>query len=106
MILEHKGHRVVEAVDGIAGLDLVRSQLPDLVLLDLGLPRMDGKSVATVLKADPRTASVPIIIVTAAGQHDTRAWALRLRCDEFLQKPVELRVLTDAVARCLRLPTA
>ena len=59
---------VVEAVDGIAGLDLVRSQLPDLVLLDLGLPRMDGKSVATVLKAD-RIVVMDQGRIVASGTH-------------------------------------
>ena len=100
-ILEHKGYGVMEASDGLLGLSLVQDRMPDLVLLDLGLPGMDGKTVATRLKADPRTSSVPIIVITAAVQRDTRAWAMALGCDEFLEKPVELRVLTDAVARCL-----
>lgn len=101
-ILEHRGHRVVEAPDGPAGLTLVRHEMPDLVLLDLGLPGMDGKAVASELKSDPRTASVPIIVVTAAVQRDTRDWALGLGCEDFLEKPVELRTLTAAVERCLR----
>ena len=101
-ILEHQGHRVIEAIDGIEGLSLVRNELPDLVLLDLGLPGMDGKAVAAAIKADPRTAFVKIIVVTAALQRDTRAWAMDLGCNEAFEKPVGLRVLTDAVARCLR----
>jgi CheY-like chemotaxis protein len=57
--------------------------------------------VMTELKADPRTADLPIIVVTAAAGEDTRCWALHLGCEDFLEKPVELRVLTQAVDRCL-----
>jgi two-component system cell cycle response regulator/two-component system cell cycle response regulator DivK len=100
-ILEHNGMRVVEAVDGEHALDLIRSEHPDVVLLDLGLPGIDGRTVARELKADPATARVPIIVVTAAAEEDTRRWALRLGCSDFLEKPVELKTLTEAVVRCL-----
>jgi DNA-binding response OmpR family regulator len=100
-ILEHNGMHVVEAVDGEQGLDIVRRQHPDLVLLDLGLPGISGQTVARRLKADPATADVRIIVVTAAAEEDTRVWALHLGCDDFLEKPVELRALTAAVERCL-----
>jgi CheY-like chemotaxis protein len=100
-ILEHTGHRVVEAGDGFAGVDLIRDEMPDVVLLDLGLPGLDGRGVVAKLKADPRTAAVPIIVVTAAAEEDTRRWALHLGCNDFLEKPVELRALTQAVDRCL-----
>lgn len=100
-ILEHNGAHVVEAVDGEQALQVVRGQHPDVILLDLGLPGKDGRSVATELKADPATASLPIIVVTASAGEDTRRWALRLGCKEFLEKPVELRTLTAAIERCL-----
>jgi CheY-like chemotaxis protein len=100
-ILEHNGMHVVEAVDGEQGLVMIRAEHPDLILLDLGLPGMDGRSVARELKADPSTASLPIIVVTAAAEDETRRWALHLGCNEFLEKPVELRTLTAAVERCL-----
>lgn len=100
-ILEHNGLRVIEAADGREALDLIRRDIPDVILLDLGLPGVDGKAVARQLKADPATASVPIIVVTAAAEDDTRRWALHLGCDDFLEKPVELRTLTAAVERCL-----
>jgi CheY-like chemotaxis protein len=100
-ILEHTGHRVVEAGDGRSGITLIRETLPDVILLDLGLPGMDGRGVVAELKADPRTAGLPIIVVTAAAEEDTRRWALHLGCNDFLEKPVELRTLTQAVDRCL-----
>jgi CheY-like chemotaxis protein len=100
-ILEHNGAHVVEAADGVQGIEVVRRQHPDVVLLDLALPGIDGRTVARKLKADPRTADVPIIVVTAAAEEETRDWALRLGCDDFLEKPVELRTLTAAVERCL-----
>jgi CheY-like chemotaxis protein len=100
-ILEYKGMHVFEAVDGEEGLAVIRRQHPDVVLLDLGLPGIDGRAVARALKADPSTADVPIIVVTAAAEEDTRHWAIHLGCDDFLEKPVELRTLTAAVERCL-----
>jgi CheY-like chemotaxis protein len=100
-ILEHHGLRVVEANDGEQALALFRRQLPDVILLDLGLPGIDGRAVANALKADPATAGVPIIVVTAAAEEHTRRWALHLGCNDFLEKPVELRTLTAAVERCL-----
>ena len=100
-ILEHNGMRVVEAVDGEQALAMLRLQIPDLVLLDLGLPGIDGRTVARTLKGDPATAAVPIIVVTASAEDDTRRWALHLGCDDFLEKPVELRTLTAAVERCI-----
>ena len=100
-ILEHTGHRVIEAGDGRAGVAMIRLELPDIVLLDLGLPVLDGRGVVAALKADPRTAGVPIIVVTAAAEEHTRRWALHLGCHDFLEKPVELRTLTQAVDRCL-----
>lgn len=101
-ILEHVGYLVVEAEDGPAGIIMVREQMPDLILLDLGLPGLDGKAVAAELKRDPRTAGIPIIVVTAAAEEDTRRWALHLGCNDFLEKPVGLRELTAAVDRCLQ----
>ena len=100
-ILEHNGMHVVEAVDGGEALEVVRREHPDVILLDLGLPVKDGRTVARELKADPATAHVPIIVVTAAAEEDTRQWAMHLGCQEFLEKPVELRLLTAAVERCL-----
>jgi CheY-like chemotaxis protein len=100
-ILEHNGLRVVEAADGEQALELVRRHPPDVILLDLGLPGLDGRTVARELRADPGTAHVPIIVVTAAAEEETRRWAMHLGCEEFLEKPVELRNLTAAVERCL-----
>ena len=76
--------------------------MPDVVLLDLGLPGIDGRAVATALKSDPRTATLPIIVVTAAAEEGLYRWALHLGCNDFLEKPVGLRTLTAAVERCLQ----
>jgi CheY-like chemotaxis protein len=102
IILEHDGHRVIEAADGPTALSLVRAELPDVVLLDLGLPGMGGAAVVEALRSDPSTASVPIIVVSASVQNEARQWALHLGCYDFIEKPCELRVLTAAVERCLR----
>jgi DNA-binding response OmpR family regulator len=101
-ILEHDGYRVVEACDGPAAVKLVMAERPDVVLLDLGLPGLDGASVVEQIRADPATASVRIIVVTATVQDDARKWALHCGCYDYIEKPVELRVLTAVVERCLR----
>ena len=99
--LRAQGYDVLPARDGRTAVDACHDDEPDVVLLDLGLPGLDGRGVVAALKADPRTAKLPIIVVTAAAGDDTRHWALRLGCSDFLEKPVELRTLTEAVVRCL-----
>lgn len=89
---------LVTAADGQAGLELARGIEPDLVLLDLALPVLDGWSVLTALRADAATASIPIVIVTAHGDSDSAARARELGASAFLSKPfrpAELRRLTD-----------
>lgn len=99
--LEFNGYRVLEATDGEEGLSLIREHLPDVVLLDLMLPGMDGKTVAAELKLNSRTAAVPLVIVTASADEHTRQWAVHLGCDGFIEKPVDLRALKAAVDRCI-----
>jgi CheY-like chemotaxis protein len=100
--LEYNGYRVLEASDGVEGLSLIREHVPDVVLLDLTLPGMDGKMVAALLRLDARTAVVRLIIVTASADEDTRRWAIHFGCDGFIEKPVDLRALKTAVDRCLQ----
>ena len=91
---------LVTAADGQTGLDLARRLEPDLMLLDLALPVMDGWSVLTALQADEATASIPVVIVTAHGDSDSAARARDLGADAFLSKPfrpAELRRIADGL---------
>jgi len=79
---------VTIANDGKQGLDLTRSLKPDLVLLDIMMPRIDGFKILERLKGDADTAPIPVIVVTARGDEASRARAMQLQCQAYINKPV------------------
>jgi DNA-binding response OmpR family regulator len=85
--LEDADVRVVEASDGVEALDLARRIKPDLVLLDVQMPRLDGLEVCRQLRSEPDLARTPIIMLTAAGQEADRARGRGAGADEYLSKP-------------------
>jgi len=96
-ILEDAGHDVVEAEDGDQVFDLAIGESPDLVLLDVMMPRVNGFDALATLKADTRTSPIPVIMVTAKGRPEDMAMARSLGAVEYITKPwadgdVELRV--------------
>ena len=91
--LARRGFDVVIAVDGQEGVEMARSETPELILLDMSLPVIDGWEVAKVLKSDARTAAIPIIALTAHAMADDRDKALGAGCDDYDTKPVELERL-------------
>lgn len=96
-ILEDAGHEIVEAEDGDQVFDLAISEKPDLVLLDVMMPRVNGFDALATLKADTRTNPIPVIMVTAKGRPEDMAMARSLGAVEYITKPwadgdVELRV--------------
>ncbi|MFH1570064.1 MAG: response regulator [Gemmatimonadota bacterium] len=88
-------YRLVEAVDGEEGLRLARQELPDLVLLDMQLPRLSGYEVARALKADERTRHIPILAVTSYALAGDDLRAREAGCDGYLTKPFRPRQLLD-----------
>lgn len=88
--LEKRGHTVSIAIDGAAGLDKARADNPDIVLMDMSLPVIDGWEATRQLKADPGTAKIPVIALTAHAMTSDRDKALAAGCDDFDTKPVEL----------------
>ena len=97
--LEVEGMEVLEAADGAAGLELAREELPDVVLLDLMLPRLDGWQVAEGLLADERTRDIPIVVLT--GRVEVRDYARRLAIGGFgcVTKPFDPRELAPFLLR-------
>ena len=91
--LSRRGFTVDVAVDGQQGLEHVQQQAPDLILLDMDLPVLDGWEVARRLKADERTSGIPVIALTAHAMVGDRDRALDAGCDDYDTKPVELRRL-------------
>ena len=91
--LSRRGYTIVTAVDGQAALDMVASSEPNLVLMDMSLPVIDGWEATRRLKADVRTSAIPVIALTAHAMAEDRERALAAGCDDFDTKPVDLERL-------------
>jgi len=100
--LERKGYQVVLAVDGQSGVELAQAEAPDLILMDMSLPVLDGWEASRKLKADPRTRRVPIIALTAHVMAGDRERAIAAGCDDYDTKPVELPRLLEKIEALLR----
>jgi CheY-like chemotaxis protein len=98
-ILEHSGFTVVSAWDGEEAVRVARETLPALILMDISIPLMDGLSATRILKADPATAGIPIVALTAHAMQEDRAKALDAGCDGYLAKPVEPRRVMEEARR-------
>jgi two-component system alkaline phosphatase synthesis response regulator PhoP len=100
--LDREGYRTIAANTGKKGLELVRQELPDLVILDLMLPELDGMSVCKQLRADSQTKSIPIIILTAKSEEADRVLGLEMGADDYVTKPFSPRELVARVRAVLR----
>lgn len=87
-LLEHRGYKVIPAPDGSSGIALARHHRPDLILLDIQLPGMDGHAVARSLRADKSFAQIPIIAVTSYAMVGDREKCLAAGCDGYIEKPI------------------
>jgi CheY-like chemotaxis protein len=99
--LQRRGYEVLLALDGQEGVALTRSAAPDLVLMDMSLPVLDGWEAAGKLKAEPATRSIPIIALTAHAMSGDREKALAAGCDDFDTKPVDLERLIEKIEALL-----
>jgi CheY-like chemotaxis protein len=97
--LREAGYEVFLAADGVAALQAVPARLPHVILMDLGLPVMDGWEATRILKRDPRTASIPVIAITGYALKTRDQDAESAGCDGVLQKPCEGEALLAAVER-------
>jgi two-component system, cell cycle response regulator DivK len=100
-ILRHSGYTVIEARDGQAGIDAAQQQHPDIILMDVSIPLIDGWEATRRLKADPATAKIPIIALTAHALASDQQKAVDAGCDGYIPKPAEPRVVLAAVRRHL-----
>ena len=99
--LKRRGYEVLVAQDGQEGLDKTRSEKPDLVLLDMNLPVMDGWSVAQALKGDAATKGIPIIALTAHAMAGDREKAIAAGCDDYHAKPIDFSQLVSQIEAVL-----
>jgi two-component system, cell cycle response regulator DivK len=95
--LERKGYQVVLAMDGRSGVEMARTEAPDLVLMDMSLPVLDGWEATRLLKAAPATRHIPVIALTAHAMSSDRAKALEAGCDDYDTKPIDLPRLLGKV---------
>ena len=98
-LLTNAGHEVIDAADGLEGVRLACAQRPDLVLVDLNIPGLDGFEVTLRLRGEPSLAGVPIVAITAEGDRET---SLAVGCDGFLQKPIDARSFSTVIQRYLK----
>jgi two-component system, cell cycle response regulator DivK len=99
--LIRRGYEVVFAVNGKEGVDLARSEKPDIILMDMSLPVMDGWEATRCVKADDATRSVPVIGLTAHAMSGDREKAIEAGCDDYDTKPVEIDRLIGKIERLL-----
>ena len=99
--LQRKGYEIDIAVDGQAGVEAARANRPDLVLMDMSLPIMDGWEATRQLKADADTQSIPVIALTAHAMEGDRQKALEAGCDDYDTKPVNLKSLLEKMENLL-----
>lgn len=99
--LQRRGHEVVIALDGVQGVELAHSQNPDLILMDMSLPVMDGWQATQQLKATPETSGIPIIALTAHAMAGDREKCLEVGCDDYDTKPVEFSRLLGKIQALL-----
>jgi two-component system, cell cycle response regulator DivK len=99
--LERKSYEVVIAVDGAQGVQKAQAEAPDLILMDISLPVMDGREATRRLKAAPETRSIPIIALTAHAMAGDRDQALEAGCDDYETKPIDLPRLLEKIEALL-----
>ncbi len=97
LTFEMEGWEVVIADDGLAGLAAAKKEAPDAILLDVMMPKMDGLTVATELKSDPETSSIPVVLLSAKAQAGDLAAGTATGADEYMTKPFDPLELIDVV---------
>jgi CheY-like chemotaxis protein len=100
-LLEQEGYQVIEAKDGVEALDQVDRYAPDIIVLDLNLPGLDGYGVLSHLRSRPATAGIPVVVLTARGDEESEVKVFELGADDFLSKPFRARALSARLAAVL-----
>lgn len=100
-VLSSLNYDVIQAADGEQGVKMAAEQRPDLILMDLSLPRMDGWTATRHIKADPELNQIPIIALTAHAMVGDRERALEAGCDDYVSKPINLRELANKLSQYL-----
>ena len=101
-LLQRVGYETIEAIDGEQGVELARVRNPDLILMDIKMPKMDGIEATRILKADTATNNIPILAITANAMKGDRERTLEAGFDGYIAKPVDIQELITTVAHFLK----
>ena len=96
-IVEGLGHEALTAEDGAAGVEAAKRELPDLILMDVVMPNLNGFQATGTIKRDPATSHIPVILVTTKDQETDRIWGIRQGAQGYLTKPFSEAELTEAI---------
>jgi two-component system cell cycle response regulator DivK len=97
-LLKLAGYAVLKAYSAEAAIQMAQAERPNLIVMDIGLPKMDGLTATGILKADPETAAIPIVALTAHAMPGDKERMLRAGCDFYFAKPFDVKVFLDTVA--------
>ncbi|GAB4192149.1 MAG: twitching motility response regulator PilH [Wenzhouxiangellaceae bacterium] len=100
-IVEGEGHEVVTAANGEEGVEKAKAETPDLILMDVVMPGMNGFQATRAISKDPTTEQIPVIFVTTKNQETDRIWGMRQGAAGFITKPVDKKTLVDAMREAL-----
>jgi CheY-like chemotaxis protein len=101
IILQARGHELIEAARAEEALEVLRAEIPDLILMDIALPGISGEDLTRQIKANPQWCHVPIIALTAAAMIGDREQFLNAGCDDYISKPIDTHALAELVDRYL-----
>lgn len=100
-ILQNAGYRMIEAMDGLSGVEMAQQERPDLILMDINLPDIDGLAATLRIKSSPTLAHIPIIALTANTMHGDRERFMEAGCDGYIPKPIAKNELLTMVSNFL-----
>jgi two-component system cell cycle response regulator DivK len=101
-LLQRFGHNTVEATDGEQGVELARTRIPDLILMDIMMPKMDGLEATRIIKADSKTKHIPVIALTSYAMKGDKERTLEAGCDGYIAKPVDIQEVLKTVEHYLQ----
>lgn len=101
--LQRRGFTIVTAIDGQQAVEMARTEKPDLILMDMSLPVLDGWEATRQIKSDPGTKHIPVVGLTAHAMVGDRDQALKAGCDEYATKPVEFEKLVELINRLIKI---
>jgi twitching motility two-component system response regulator PilH len=100
-IVEKAGHQVISAEDGALGVEAARAELPDLILMDVVMPNLNGFQATRTLSRDDSTGHIPIILVTTKDQETDRVWGMRQGAKAYVTKPVDEKIMLQTINQLL-----